>query len=284
MQVGTVSSLNRYPVKSMLGEGLTSVRITQRGLEGDRAWALIDAEDNKVVSGKRPKRWLPVMGLTATTVADGVQVSFPDGHALRIGDPALDAELSELLGRTVSFASTPPENATYDEVWARDLKDGAAPYFDLPTREDDDVEMVDGGQFMSAQGTFFDYGALHLMTTSSTRKMEELTPGTTFEPRRFRPNIVVETEDDGFLETGWQGRTLSIGGVTLTATFTVPRCVLTTQQQGDLPADRTILKSISQHNSIDVFGTGTAYPCLGVYADVVTEGDIEPGMPVLLED
>jgi len=141
-----------------------------------------------------------------------------------------------------------------------------------------------GGQFMSEQGTFFNYGSIHLITTSTTRRLEALTPGTAFDPRRFRPNIVLETPDEGFVETSWQGRTLSIGDVELTITFTVPRCVMTTLQQSDMSGDREVLRAITRHNSIDVFNTGVCYPCVGLYADVATEGEIRPGLPVLLRD
>ena len=53
----TVSTLWRYPVKSMMGEELNGTHITQSGVLGDRAYALIDTETNKVVSAKNPKKW-----------------------------------------------------------------------------------------------------------------------------------------------------------------------------------------------------------------------------------
>ena len=54
---GTVVSLWRYPVKSMLGEELNSSYITKRGLVGDRTYVLIDQETGKVVSAKNPRKW-----------------------------------------------------------------------------------------------------------------------------------------------------------------------------------------------------------------------------------
>ncbi len=55
--VGTIATLWRYPVKSMRGEELNSAEITTRGLRGDRAYAVIDAETGKVASAKHPKKW-----------------------------------------------------------------------------------------------------------------------------------------------------------------------------------------------------------------------------------
>ena len=51
---GKVVSIWRYPVKSMLGEELNSSYITERGLVGDRVYALIDQQTGKVASAKNP--------------------------------------------------------------------------------------------------------------------------------------------------------------------------------------------------------------------------------------
>src|SRR5437867_3817494 len=56
-QAGSVVALWRYPVKSMMGEELNSSEVTQRGLLGDRAYALVDAETGKVASAKNPRPW-----------------------------------------------------------------------------------------------------------------------------------------------------------------------------------------------------------------------------------
>jgi uncharacterized protein YcbX len=48
--VGTIAELWRFPVKSMLGEMLDEAELTEHGLVGDRAYALIDGETGKVVA------------------------------------------------------------------------------------------------------------------------------------------------------------------------------------------------------------------------------------------
>ena len=55
--VGRVVSLWRYPVKSMLGEGVNSSHVTERGLMGDRVYAFIDQKTGKVASAKNPRKW-----------------------------------------------------------------------------------------------------------------------------------------------------------------------------------------------------------------------------------
>jgi uncharacterized protein YcbX len=65
-RVGRVSSLHRYPVKSMAGEDLPSAEVTPTGLLGDRAYALIDRETGRVVSAKRPRRWTGILDYRAS--------------------------------------------------------------------------------------------------------------------------------------------------------------------------------------------------------------------------
>jgi len=56
-QVGVVEELWRYPVKSMLGEQVTASEVAQRGLLGDRAYALRDTSDGKIATAKNPRKW-----------------------------------------------------------------------------------------------------------------------------------------------------------------------------------------------------------------------------------
>ncbi len=275
-EVGIVRELRRYPVKSMLGEVLPRATLTARGVAGDRVGALVDVETGRVVSVKYPKRWVRIFQLRAVTDDAGVAVCFPDGTRIAADDPALASRLSQFFDRAVTYAVAPPAGAVFDELWLRDLKADADPYLGLPSRVVDGEELVEGGQFMSAQGTFFNYGAVHLVTTGTTRRLTELAPATRFDALRFRPNIVVDTPETGFVESDWVGRTLTIGDAQLAVSMTVPRCVMTTLAQEDLPADRNVLRTVTQHNAVDA-GLGTRYPCVGVYADVVREGEIATG-------
>ncbi len=280
--VGRVESIWRYPVKSMLGETLSVASFTNAGVVGDREYALVDTETGKVVSVKRPKRWGRIFELHASTSASRVAITFPDGSELRVDDAELPARLSEFFGRTVTLASSPPPNATFDEVWRRDLKDGADPYFGMPSREVDGEEVIDGGYPMSANNNFFNFGAVHIVTTGTCRTLAEHAPGVRFDPVRFRPNLVVDTELDGFVENEWPGKTLTVGAVKMTVSIVVPRCIMTTLQQGDVPADQEVLRAITKYNRMDP-GIGTSYPCVGVYAEVVQAGAVRVGDSVSVD-
>jgi uncharacterized protein YcbX len=102
-----ITSLRRYPVKSMGGESLASVAITSRGLEGDRAWAVRDAS-NRLASGKNTTRMVRRDGVFAFHAHTGpdrtVTISGPDGPLGKAGDPAVDAALSTVLAAPVGIA------------------------------------------------------------------------------------------------------------------------------------------------------------------------------------
>ena len=109
---------------------------------------------------------------------------------------------------------------------------------------------------------------MHVLTTSTLDRLRELYPEGRFEVRRFRPNVVVRTDEHGFAENDWVGRTLELGDeVRLQITGPCPRCVMTTLAQGDLPKDSGILRAAAQNNEANV----------GVYAEVVSGGFVRRG-------
>src|ERR671938_535789 len=65
---GSVVALWRYPVKSMMGEELNASAVTDRGLLGDRAYALVDRSDGKVASAKNPRKWPQLFDFRAAFV------------------------------------------------------------------------------------------------------------------------------------------------------------------------------------------------------------------------
>ena len=103
-------AIRRYPVKSMGGEALAAVRLNSRGLEGDRYFAVVDAQ-GRLASGKNTRRMVRrdgVFSYAARTEADAVMVTGEQG-IWRAGDAALDAELSYALGAEVMVL---PETTT----------------------------------------------------------------------------------------------------------------------------------------------------------------------------
>ena len=278
-QIGAVISLRRYPVKSMLGEEIAEARIGERGVHGDRAFALIDATTGKLASAKRPRMWGRLFEFRAALEdGDGARITFPDGTDRTSDDPDLERALAAELGREVRFAAQGPEGLLHDEDWLGEIK--GEPYLPATTTDEGEVIIESLTALGAPAGTFFDFGPIHLVTTSSLQGL-----GAGYDDAaRFRPNLVVDTGGSpGFPENEWTDRTISVGdGVVLRGTIPVPRCVMTTLAQADLPGDAGILRAAAERNSVEVGPIGVR-PCLGLYADVVRGGTVRVGDPVTVE-
>ena len=66
--VGTVSTLSRFPVKSMQGERLETAELTEGGVVGDRAYALVETQTGKVASAKNPRFGAQLLGCRAAFI------------------------------------------------------------------------------------------------------------------------------------------------------------------------------------------------------------------------
>jgi uncharacterized protein YcbX len=252
----SVAALWRYPVKSMQGEELNATEVTGHGLLGDRRFAVVDPATGKVAGAKNPVKWPGFFQFRASYVSPPrsgaelppVRMTLPDGTSVTSDEADMPKVLSEAFGREVAFSGTTGAARAEDyQVDTEEVID-----FDLPP------------------GTFFDCARVHLVTTATLDKLRELYPAGRFEPRRFRPNIIVATGPgiSGFVENDWVGRDVAIGdSVRLRVFQATGRCVMTTLPQFDLPRDRGILRTAVRHNDAAV----------GVYADVLSGGTVRRG-------
>ena len=275
----TVSTLWRYPVKSMMGEELNGAHITEKGVLGDRAYALVDNTTQKVVSAKNPKKWPNFFDFRASYLAQpqannaAVAIHLPNGEVLNSEQADLNQRLSEALGAQVQLATQAPEAAVLEQY---------CPDFEGSANEISNDKVAADAH----EGTFFDYATLHLLTTSSIAAMQKLYPEGRFEPRRFRPNLMIDTAGlEGFVENDWVGKTLKIGdSVRVKISDPCPRCVMPTLAQGDLPKDTGIMKHAIAKNTPFVPLAGKNLPSVGVYAQVVQGGWVKRGDSIVVED
>jgi uncharacterized protein len=263
---GSVASLWRYPVKSMLGEELSASEVTERGLLGDRAYALVDSADGKAATAKNPRKWPTLFGFSATFIepphtgagVPPVRITLPDGTTVTSQQANINQVLSRALSRSVTLNAAGRADAgavNAEEYWP-----------DMEGLEHRDTVT----DFPLPEGTFFDCAMVHLLTTATLDRLHQLYPQGRFEIPRFRPNVVVTPASDekDFIENAWVGRKLAIGdSVRLSITGPCIRCVMTTLAQGDLPRDPGILRTAAQHNRVSV----------GVYATVERGGMIRRG-------
>ncbi len=259
----------------MAGEDLGVAEVTPRGFLGDRVYALIDRSTGRVVSGKRPNRWPGILDYGAVFThppapgepVPGVRITLPDGTTCS-GDErdSLDRRLSDALGTSVALDSVVPDGASFEYHWPDmdGLVHEGREYRDEVT------------EHAMPPGTFFDSSSLLILTSASLAHLRELVPGSRFEARRFRPNIVVETTagQSGFVENEWVGHTLNIGDdVRIEVTKPCLRCVMVSLPQQGLPKDTGVLRAAFDHNGGNV----------GVKGNVKRPGLIQSGDPVWID-
>jgi uncharacterized protein YcbX len=244
----------------MIGEELTAAVVTERGVSGDRAYALVDAETGIVVSAKNPRKWPTMFEFRAAfdepaeepACLPSARITFPDGTSVATGDPSLEDKLSAHFGRPVRLAAVAPA-AARSENYSPDYE-----WLEQPNQV---------FEFSLPPGMFFDCAPVHLITTATLDRLRALAPQRHFDVPRFRPNFVIQVPAgaEGFVEEGWIGRTLSLGKeVRLRVEQPCQRCVMTTLSQGDLSKDPIILRTAVKHNHGNI----------GVYASVIEGGRV----------
>ncbi len=229
----------------MLGESLAGAVVTEHGLFGDRQFALIDHATDKAIRAKQfPELFTYQARLKDSDTLIGsngkcqVAITMPGGEHTASDDPHVDTKLSDSLGRSVTLAEI--------STWSNGDKPG-----------------------------FFDDALVHLITTSTLKSLSQYYPAGIFDPRRFRPNLLIELSDETptFVEDSWLGSTLHIGeNVCLSITDHCARCIMTTHAQPGLPADANIFTTAVDNNNKNV----------GVYASILSTGLIQLGDAVRL--
>ena len=284
--IPTLSGIFRYPVKSMAGQALDNTELTRHGVLGDRVWAIRDESRGGFRAGKR---YPALMSCSARFLKEpdaahrsaDVELTLADGTVIETSDTGVNDALSRCVGSAVSLWPLLPEDALdhyrrppadpdadveagLREVFAR------TPDEPLPDLSAFPRELF---EYESPPGTYFDAYPILIMTTASLAAMQERAAESRVDVRRFRPNLLVDTDAAGFPEDDWCGRHVTIGTARLKVDMPCPRCVMTTHPVADLPRDPGIMRALVAGNSGN----------LGVYASVETPSVVAIGDTVQLD-
>lgn len=204
--MATVQLLRRFPVKSMLGERPDTLTFDERGVTGDRLWAVRTAS-GKYAAEKHTPRFRRVPGLHRFIARyEGAVpcLTFPDGQQWRGDDPDVHQALSQALGQPVRLA------------------------------HEESVSLLDAGP-----------GMVHILTTASIEYARKLLPDSVIDERRFRPNLLLTGNDAPIAwEDQWVGRTLTIGTARFTVVERTERCVMVNHAREGLPRDGRVLRTL----------------------------------------
>jgi uncharacterized protein YcbX len=273
--VGSIAELWRYPVKSMLGGTVSEITVTERGVLGDRAWALRDQRTGRIVSAKRVPdllRFRATYEVQPTLKSAGlVRIETPDGDTIYAGQDNASARISGILGRQVRLENS----ALPDEQTGIDRN---TVFGDIPVSQmnPDWTPETMPDYFQLKGGTFLEIGAVFLLASGSVEHLRGLRGGTALiDRRRFRPNLYINTGSASgrFVEDDWLGRHLTVGDNVVLGEFAPTLwCVGSTLAQEELPRDLSILRTIVRgHKGF-----------LGVYGSVASGGLVRVGDPVVL--
>jgi len=248
-----VGGLWRYPVKSLQGAPVDRIELGLGGVEGDRQWGIVDVATGKVLTAKR---WPALLEASAELDGDGVVLTLPDGGTWGSGDAATDKALSAWLDHEVRLVHAEPAAST--------------PYELTMDPADDDSEPWD---FATPPGSFVDLAAVHVLTTASLSAIGGEHPDAQWDVYRFRPTALVDTGDAvGFVEDGWVGAQVHLGGAVIEVFMPTPRCAMPSRAQPahGLVRDLSITTTVRDHHENN----------LGIYAAVAVAGPVEVGDPV----
>lgn len=277
MRIGTISQLWRYPVKSMGGERLEAAALTWRGIPGDRGWAVYDEFRNGITGAKRVAALRACRARYVSEPVSGAgsppaEITLPDGSCVASVSDDAARRLGDFLGRPVSLRALGPagsesaprlamEGETQDTI--RGLM-GVLPDEAMPDMTEYPPERLR----LLRQGNFFDALPIHLLTRTTLRTLARLAPESVWDERRFRPNLLVEADDEeGYPEFGWIRRRIRVGAAVIEVASGCPRCVMVTQAVDDVPQDHRVMRTLVRETK------HTA----GIYAQVVEEGEVRIG-------
>ncbi|SFT15371.1 MOSC domain-containing protein [Paenibacillus sp. BC26] len=212
-RIGTITAINRFPVKSLGGEALQSSRIENYGLYGDRSHAFID-ETKEGWDQYFTARTAPAMlhyrasleaGAETTDHFAGLRITAPDGRSMQ-WDDALLQEIQPYSKQKLSLLAHTPESL--------------------------DLLAVDAASIL-------------IITDSSLRKLEAMW-GKPLDPLRFRANLLVTLDDNAPDEYEWLSKQLSVGSAQLQVDLFCDRCSLITIDPETLERDASLLRTVNE--------------------------------------
>ncbi|MDT4965667.1 MAG: uncharacterized protein QOJ64_404 [Acidobacteriota bacterium] len=245
MELGRISAIFRYPVKSMAGELLDVAGLSWHGIEGDRRLAFRRLTDTSGFP------WLSASKLPELLLYKPI---------------GLDSNRNSKNGELLPTHVRTPDGKEY-ELRSDELRE------EVSSRYGSDVELMSlrSGIFDEASVSVISLGTVHSVARESGRGVDRC------DLRRFRPNVVIETSGaEPFAEDRRVGRTLMFGegnsGPAVRVTMRDERCVMVNLDPDTAERDSEVMKSVVRMNG----------NYAGVYGTVVRAGELRVGQVVTL--
>jgi uncharacterized protein YcbX len=267
----TLSALHIYPVKGLKGIELTEARCTERGLQHDRRWMVVDAEGEFLSQREHPR-----MATVWTDIVDATLVlSAPDaGDVVVPIEPAMAPPIRVRVWNSVCTALAVSNRA---DAWLSDYLGMRCRIVYMP----DETRRTSNPQYAGYDKLVgFADGYAYLLTGESSLADLNARLAAKSHPalpmNRFRPNLVVAGSAP-FSEDHW--KEIRIGDAVLRAAKPCGRCQVTTTDQatGEVKGPEP-LATLSSFRESKEFGV-----MFGMNLVTVRQGTIRLGDPVGLE-
>lgn len=262
MQIGTIESVWRYPVKGMRGEEVPHIYTAYTELMGDRIYGVVAADGDPGHpwhTGRNQEEFL----LYKPSYSSSAELLLPGNLDATYSEwaPGIDPLYPDADAFKVSVET--PEGLTYDDI--------ESPAFIA------DLEKLTGRSLRvhATQRGIFDARPVSLFSLSAAAKLgEEL--GMDIDKRRFRANFYVEwdKQDDPFYKNSLVGKTLKIGDwLEVAIVERDPRCTMVTLDPDTAEETPRLLQHIGRKHNGDA----------GVFAAVLRRGRVNKGDPIFLK-
>jgi uncharacterized protein YcbX len=223
IELGHISAIFRYPIKSMAGIRLDSAKLGWHGIEGDRRLAFRRLAER----GAFP--WLTASRLPELLLYQ------PIGRQDTAGEP-LPTHIRTPDGK---------EYGLTDEALVKEIA----------TRHRADLEL------MQMKHGIFDEAFVSAIALGTIRRIAH-EAGLDADVRRFRPNLVIDTKGaEPFEEDQWVGKILEFGsagtGPAISVTMRDQRCVMINLDPDTAETNAEVMKTVIRMNDnhAGVYGT-----------------------------
>jgi uncharacterized protein YcbX len=238
VEIGRIQAIYRYPVKSMAGESQERTTIGWHGLEGDRRFAF------RRIGEQGGFPWLTASKLPALLLYKPIRQETSQANPL-------PTHIMTPEGNVLALRSDELRNEIIGRYGA-------------------EVEL------MQLKQGIFDEAAVSVISLATIHRITDAS-GNPPDARRFRPNIVIDTQQgEPFTEDQWVGKIILFGHTedspAVQVTLRDERCMMVNLNPETAQSDRAVLKTVVQLNQ----------NCAGVYGTVIRVGALAVGQPVYL--
>ena len=262
----TLSGIFIYPVKGLKGIPLEAARCTDRGLEHDRRWMVVDREGTFMSQRSHPRMatiWTDIDG-------ENLVLSAPDADSLVMPlEIQRNGSVNVTVWSSTVKAAQAPHNAN---AWISDYLGQECFLAFMP----DSTKRTSNPKYAGFDKRVgFADGYAYLVTTEASLADLNAKLATKGHPalpmNRFRPNLVVSGAS-AFEEDGW--KRIRIGEAVLEGAKPCGRCQVTTTDQstGEVMGPEP-LATLSSYRESPEFGIMFGMNCVSITAGDVKIGD-----------